>query len=425
MEEGVFVRWLKPAGASVQVGEALFELEGEKAVQEIEALEAGVLHVLQDGPGEGSTVPVGALLGFVLSPGEAPPQSQDSVSMSSVTERPAGLPPVAPSVRRLARQLGVDLSQVTGSGESGRIMAADINAACEMRQADVDISAHASGERRQKASPRARRAARSLGINWRTVAGTGRSGRVRERDILQAKSGSVSGASPAAPEGPSLRRKTIAQRMLTSQQRTAAVTLTSRADATELVRLRGELKSRPGIVPAITDLIGKLTEVALRQHPLLAATWNEDGVVLPDLTKLSIGVAVDTEQGLLVGVVRDVAQKSLSQFAEQSRQMAQAARNGKLAARDMEGASLTITNLGSYGIDAFTPIIPIPQAAILGLGAIRRKPVVVDEDKIAIRSIITLSLTFDHRVVDGAPAARFLQSLVGLIESVTASQVGA
>jgi len=432
MEEGVLVRWLKPTGTQVQIGDALYELEGEKSVQEIESLEAGVLHIPADGPTEGSTVAVGALLGYVLAPGEKPPGIQPPVETVAIsTAIITDLPPVAPSVRRLARKLGVNLSDVKGTGHLGRIVAEDLHGHRHPNESESvpESQGTPAQEVGRFASPRARRAARQLGVDWQRVAGTGRGGRVRERDVLNlAHTQKVGSVLPDLKEerAISLRRKTIAARMLASQQRTAAVTLTSRADATELVRLRSDFKVRQGeVAPSYTDLIAKLTESALRRHPILAATWQEDRAVLPDVSKLSIGVAVDTPDGLLVGVVRDVANLRLAEVARISRELAERARLGKLGTSEMEGAAMTITNLGAWGIDAFTPIIPYPQAAILGLGAIRREPVVVDEDKIAIRSMMTLSLTFDHRIVDGAPAAQFLQDLVGLIEKVSPEQVGA
>ncbi len=257
------------------------------------------------------------------------------------------------------------------------------------------------------ASPRARRAAKRLGLDWTTLPGTGRSGRVRERDVLA--------ASPTVFSAPALppTRRTIARRMLEGHLTTAPVTLTTTADATNLVNLRRQFKA-VGDAPSYTDFLLALTAQALRQHPALNAHWSDDRPV-PCLD-IHLGLAVDTEQGLLVPVVRDVPAKSLKQLAQETRTLIDRARHGKLRADEMQGGTFTVTSLGAYGIDAFTPLLNPPEIGILGVGRIRRRPAAVGE-KITVQEQITLSLTFDHRAIDGAPAARFLQTLVGLIEN--------
>jgi pyruvate dehydrogenase E2 component (dihydrolipoamide acetyltransferase) len=207
--------------------------------------------------------------------------------------------------------------------------------------------------------------------------------------------------------------------MLQSQQQTAPVTLTTRVDATNLVSLRQQFKSAndQGAIPSYSDIIMKLASIVLSQHPLLMSQWVGEQLVIPEA--IHIGVAVDTEAGLLVPVVRDVDQLSLLEVSKQSAQLVERARTGQLKAPDLQGGVFTITNLGSYGIDAFTPIINIPETAILGLGRIRREPAVY-ENQIVPRDQLSLSLTFDHRIVDGAPAARFLQTLGQAIETPSA-----
>ena len=210
--------------------------------------------------------------------------------------------------------------------------------------------------------------------------------------------------------------------MLACQRQTASVTLTTRADATQLVRLREQFKASktPTIVPSYTDIIAKLVVTVLRQHPHMASRWDGERLIEPTANDdLAIGIAVDTEAGLLVPVIPSVSRLSVRQVAERSRDLIEKARAGKLSTAEMQGSVFTITNLGTYGIDAFTPIINVPETAILGLGAIRREPVVDENDQIAIRDLITLSLTFDHRVTDGAPAARFLQTIRAAIEDAS------
>ena len=201
--------------------------------------------------------------------------------------------------------------------------------------------------------------------------------------------------------------------MVESQQATAPVTLTTTADATNLVQLRERFKAGDQPVPSYTDLIVKLSAEALRAHPILTGRWTDDGIRLADA--IHIGVAVDTEAGLVVPVVRDVATSGIGELAAASRTLIEKARSGRLTAADMQGGCFTVTNLGAFGIDAFTPIINHPECAVLGVGRIARKPAVVG-DAIVPRDQVTLSLTFDHRIVDGAPAARFLQTVVQLIE---------
>jgi len=273
------------------------------------------------------------------------------------------------------------------------------------------------------ASPRARRVASELGIDWTGLSGTGAGGRIRERDVRAAaslRSSSMNSKSIGRRLPLTNRRRVIAQRMVASRQATVPVTLTTRADATQLVKLRDEFKSLAGskLIPSYQDIVTKLVAQALKGHPLLAGRWEEDAIVVPADNQLHLGVAVDTEEGLVVPVIRNVGELTLDEIVHQSRRLLELARAGKLTASDMQGGVFTITNLGAFGIDAFTPIINSPETAILGVGTIRREPFVLDDGVIVARHEITLSLTFDHRIVDGAPAARFLQAIVNSIASL-------
>ncbi len=258
-------------------------------------------------------------------------------------------------------------------------------------------------------SPRARRVARELGIDTSTLRGTGAGGRVRERDVRAAAASAVAGR--LVPHTPT--RRLIAARMVAGVTQAAQVTLTTKADASDLVAIRERLKAATDTAPAFTDLIVKLTAAALQQHPMLQAQWREDGLFVPDA--IHIAVAVDAPAGLLAPVLRGVDRLNISEVAAQSRELIALARAGRLSAEQMRDATFTITNLGMYGVDAFTPIIHLPQCAILGVGRIVREPAVVG-DVMVPRAMLTLSLTFDHRVVDGAPAARFLDSVRRNIE---------
>jgi pyruvate dehydrogenase E2 component (dihydrolipoamide acetyltransferase) len=371
MEEGTFLGWLKRDGDVVKAGEALFTLEGDKAVQDIEALEAGLLRIAQPGPSTGDTIAVGALIGHLAAAGEviaaASPVKQTQVSPMA---RPA-----SPSARKRAR---------------------------ELRAAAPAITAPA----RQAVSPRARRIAREQGVDLTELKGTGRNGRIRARDV-QPQAGPSAGGQTFSPL-----RRTIGQRLLHSLRNTAPVTLTTTADATNLVSLRAQFQSTARLpdapVPTYTDLLVKLTAHALARHPELNARWDGDQLLVS--ADIHIGIAVDTEAGLLVPVLRDVPRLSVRQVAARTRELAEQARRRTLPLHELQGGTFTITNLGQFGIDAFTPLLNWPECAILGVGRIQKQPLVLG-DQIVPRDQITLSLTFDHRALDGAPAARFLQTL--------------
>jgi pyruvate dehydrogenase E2 component (dihydrolipoamide acetyltransferase) len=366
MEEGVFLGWLKKDGDAVKAGEPLFTLEGDKAVQEIESTGSGVLRIAPDGPQKGDTVAVGTVLGYLAEAGE-----------SVAVERPPAV------VTQVVAAAPGRKAVTAGRARTGPAI-----------------------------SPRAWRVAKELGIDWHGLRGSGRSGRIRERDVRAAAQ-----AKPAAgrsvPVTPA--RRVIAERMLASLQATAPVTLTTTADAGNLVNLRQQFKATGAeIIPSYTDFLVKLTANALRAHPLLNARWEGDHIALSE--GVHIGIAVDTDAGLLVPVVRGVPGLSLRQLAARSRELVERARNRKLTADELQGGTFTVSNLGPFGIDAFTPIINHPECAILGVGRIRRVAA-VDGDRIVPRDELTLSLTFDHRVVDGAPAARFLDAVRKCVEN--------
>jgi pyruvate dehydrogenase E2 component (dihydrolipoamide acetyltransferase) len=390
MEEGTFAGWIKHDGDTVRAGEALFRLEGDKAIEDIECLDSGVLRIAPDAPKEGDRVAVGVVVAWLVQPGEAPPFADRPRPRPVLAEAA----PAGPAARRLARELQVDVQTVAGSGRGGRITPEDVRA----------------GAAGAIASPRARRAARELGVDWTRLTGSGRTGRIRERDVRAAalESGGRVVAVSAV-------RRTIAERLLHSLRNTAPVTLTTTVDAANLVNLRKQFQAAgTANAPSYSDFLVKLTALALREHAALNARLEEDKII--ESREVHVGVAVDTEAGLLVPVVRDAAALTLRQIAAVTRDLIARARRRELKAEEMQGGTFTITNLGSYGIEAFTPIIQHPQCAILGVGRIRPEPVVRD-DKVVPGTRLTLSLTFDHRIVDGAPAARFLQALGRLVEN--------
>lgn len=429
MEEGVFVGWLKQPGETVAVGEALFELESDKALQQIESLDAGTLFVPADAPVTGATVAVGTLLGYLLAEGESRPSAprpkspngpaDENQSSVAVASRSA---PAGPAARRLARALHVDLASVVGSGKHGRITCEDVEGFAGANRASPRTDARPSTVR-CVATPRARRVAAELAIDWRSLRGTGRGGRIRESDVRSAAAQATDFRAPdgTRPRPLSPRRKAIVDRLRLSRQRTIPVTLTATADATNLVAFRERCRSSgKDVVPAYTDIVAKLVAETLLRHPQMAVRWDASGAELIAIEPeaVHVAVAVDTPDGLLAPVVRDVASKSVFAIAHESQALIDRARRGRLAAAEMQGGAITITNLGRYRIDAFTPVINYPEIAILGLGAIRTMPMATRDGRIEPRQGITLSLTFDHAAVDGAPAAAFLHDVAVALEGV-------
>lgn len=418
MEEGVLGIWLKSPGDLVRAGESLYSLEGEKATQEIESLDVGYLCIPADAPRTGETVKVGQVIGFLLAEGEPAPESVGTTSLRSATTSTAsavlasGLPRAAgPAARRLARQLGIDLQSVATPDPTGRVVCEDVQRAAREPQSAK------SSTSRPIATPRARRRAKELGIDWTSLTGTGRDGRIRERDVVQRRPKLSTAAPPeAATLTPgkytpaSKRRSIIAQRMVAGVTQAAPVTFTTKVDAGLLVAFRNRLKraTTQGEAPSYNDILVHLVAHTLREQPQLNACWHREGIY--QYEDVHIALAVDTELGLLAPVVRHADQLSLDQIAGQTRQLTAEARSNRLNQQHLEGGTFTITNLGRFGIDTFAPILNLPQVGILGVGRIVEEPV-VRAGQIVVGYTLSLSLTFDHRVVDGAPAARWLQAL--------------
>ena len=413
MDEGTFVEWLKNDGDYVAGGDMLFVLEGEKASQEIESFDEGILHIPADAPQSGDTVVVGQRLAWLLAEGEAPPTlprpAAVKESSHEVPAGPSGKRVAGPAARRLARQLGIDINRVPTPDPTGRVVSEDVQLVIRRGQPRVAVP-----RTRVIASPRARRAAREFGVDWLTIPGSGRNGRIRERDVIAAAARKVSPAEriPVASGtrcSPSKIRRAIAQRMLAAVQQTAPVTLTTKVDASELFSARQRFKSSgTETAPSYNDMLVKLVATSLPECPDLNACWLNDAVYIYD--EINIAIAMHTPHGLLAPVLRNVASLSLQEIAVESKRLAAHAVSGNFREEQLAGGTFTITNLGMFDIDSFTPIINLPQTAILGVGRIADEPVVAGE-RVVPGKTLTLSLTFDHRVIDGAPAARWLQRL--------------
>lgn len=397
MEEGKFLSWLKQDGETVKEGEPLFTLESDKAAQEVESTDGGILSIPPTGPQPGETVKVGQLLGYLLAEGEPTPSGTEA---QPALEDPKQGDPTVHTPVPAAMTSAATHGGAPGSPESLAAATPTVGKATP-------------------ASPRARRAARELGVSLSNLQPTGKGGRIRERDVLAASADSpqLDDSMREMPITPM--RRTIARRMVDSLNNTAPVTLTCRCDATALVAFRAQLKKAGAeVVPGVTDILVKITGGALLAHPMLTARWDERRLLLPK--QIHIGIAVETDNGLLVPVLRDVCTSALTALAVRSRQLFDAARTGRLGSSEMQGGCFTISNLGNFGIEGFTPIINHPETAILGVGTILREAVVLEDGTFTSRLQMTLSLTFDHRIVDGAPAARFLQTLRARLEEPVA-----
>jgi pyruvate dehydrogenase E2 component (dihydrolipoamide acetyltransferase) len=457
MEEGTITEWLKKEGETVAKEEPLFIVETDKSAVEVGAPAAGVLSqiIVQ----VGQTAAVSAPIAVIAQPGEAvapaaapvpavptaaPARAPASATPSVVRSAPdtngqaatGDRQAVSPRARRVARELDVDVTALAGSGPGGRVVERDVQAAAAA-QPTAAVEAPAASER-IVASPLARKLAAEHGVDLAGLRGTGPGGRITERDVTAAVEARTTARAPAespatlpavaaakgAFEPLNRVRRITAERMAASSRSVARVTLLMEVDMTEAVRFRTQLapefEKRYGARLAYDAMIGKACGIALAEHPHVNAQWQEAADGQPAGIRLqptvNVGVAVASDQGLLVVVVRDADSKSLAQVNGDLMGLVAKSRQGGLGPDALSGGTFTITNLGGYGVEAFTPIVNPPETAILGVGRIAQRPAVVD-GQIVARDLMYLSLAFDHRVVDGAPAAQFLQRVKECLEA--------
>ena len=413
-ETALVVQWLKRAGEQVKKGEALLVVETDKVTVEVESPAEGILAGIRVQPGD--TVPVTSVIAEVLEPG-SPAVSPQRPLQADPAARALRQPPASPVARRMAAAEQLDLGQIAGSGPAGRITKADVAGA---------LAASAVPAGKVRASPAARRLARARQVPLEGVPGSGPDGRVQAADVLAAPAaGQAPGTPPealaetAGYEVVPLRgmRQTIAGRVQASYRSIPHITLTVRVEMAEFERAREQLNAWAaaggGSHVPVTALLVKATAWALRRHRWLNSRWQ--GAEIHLLSQVNIGVAVALPEGLIVPVVRHADQKGLEQIAGEISDLAQRARQGKLSPGDVAGGTFTISNLGPYGIEHFTAIIHPGQAAILAAGAIQDEVVPVDSQP-AIRPILHLALSADHRIVDGSVAAQFLADLKAALE---------
>ena len=359
VEEGVLVAWFVLPGGSVSAGDLVAEVQVEKVSEEVRAPADGVLAEALVAAGE--VVRQGAPIA-VLEVGAVAAAGPPTAAGSPTADAPvASASPASPSARRLARELGVELSALAGSGPGGRIVEADVRAAARTGTGDRDVA-----------------------------------------------------APPSATVPLSAMRRTIATRLTAGLREAAQFTLTAEADATglevQLARLSGEWGRRA----SYTEAIVRACALALREHPQVARQWSEKGLVA--CASIDVGVAVSVDDGLIVPVIRAADTKDLESLNREIAELAEQARSGRTTAEETRGAAFSVTSLGAHRIDAFTPLLDLPQAAILGVGRARPRPAVVDGE-IVVRTLMVLSLTVDHRVIDGDPAAAFLDRVLALLEA--------
>ncbi len=428
VEEVTLVEWLVEDGAKVEVGDELLRVETDKAIFSVEANHAGYLH---KGPYRaGDVLPVLSIVAVIGDKNEQFPLSQskaqtnldsslskqvnlDRVNMAEQNEDDYQRIFVSPRARQLIRQKNIPLDKIVPTGGGGkRIIEQDVITALKQMP---------------KLTPLARRIADAEGVDLRSL--DSGDNWVTKEDVIRAKDQKL-GETLTTQEGIHNEpfetipiqgiRRIIFKHMAESVHSTARVTLTVEVDAVELVTLRNRLKERYsehwGFSPSYLDLIGKIVVGVLRKYPYMNARLNQD--TLEIYHTVNLGIAVDTDRGLIVPVIKNAEKLSLRHFGEKLRQLASAAREGSISPDLLKGGTFTITNLGQYEIDAFTPVINTPEIAILGVGQIADR-IVPYKGQIVIHPAMTLSLVFDHRLVDGAPAARFLQEVKHLIEDPT------
>lgn len=422
MREGAVAEWHVPDGGEVKAGQPLYRMETEKISLEVEAEASGIV---RHAVAAGKNVAPGAVIAYILAPGEPEPSGAGLAAPQAGGVAAGQQVAVSPAARRLAKEAGVALASVQGTGPGGRITEDDVRNA--MAAAPAAAVGTGIASREVAASPLARQLASQLGIDLSTVKGTGPGGRVTKEDVEAVERG----PKPSIPTQPAIAgtqrpggripmrgmRKVIAERMHASLQDMAQNTMGMAVAMDEAVKLRSQLIdewSPLGIRPSYTDLVIRAVAKALRDHPLLNASVGDDTIELVE--EINIGMAVAVTGGLLVPVIRDADRLGLREIAAESTRLADAARDGMLGIDDMAGGTFSITALGMAGVDFFTPIVNPPNVAILGVGRIH-DGVAWDGDRPVKRQEMTLSLTIDHRAVDGAPGAEFLGSVRHLLEA--------
>lgn len=423
MKEGKLSKWLKNEGDSVKAGEAIFEVETDKITNTVEATEDGVLFQFLVAAGE--TVAVKSVVGLLAAPGETPevkeisgaaPAKEQAVAQEgTITKVKTGEFVLAsPIARRLAKEQDIDLAEVTGTGPEGRVTEKDI----------LSYTPEADEYDSFNAAPQAIEFARKSGIDLSDITGSGEGGRILKVDILRAMqpAGNQGGAKQA--DKPEIipftgMRKIIADNMMASLHNMAQLTVFVECDITEMTAFRDQVRVRYAKqedIPRVSynDIVALAVSRTLMKYPYMNSWLTDEGIVRHK--QVNLGIAVALKDGLVVPHVKDAEKKTLTELAVAIREVAGKARKGGLTMDELQGGTFTISNVSMLGVDGFTPIINPPEVGILGVGRAVQRPAVAADGTIVSRTMMTLSLTFDHRVADGAPAMTFLRSLADCLE---------
>ena len=419
-ETGTVVEWLKREGDLVDKGEPILVIETDKIAIDVESPAAGILRGIKAKPEE--VIPIGEIIAYILESGEELP---DEAALQGVetTSPPQNITPTStaidtgatPVARNIAATNNIDLTKIEGTGLRGKVTKRDVQIKL------TTTPGNRVGESKIYATPAARQKARKLGVDLKYVAGSGPGGRIQVADVRSAPV-SVPEAVPVSDvQVIPLRgmRRTIAERMTVSYQTTPHISFTMRVDMSRFeeararLNIKAETTNHPNV--SVTALLVKAVAWALKRHPLLNSILQDDGIHL--LPEANIGVAVALDEGLIVPVVHNAGQKGIGEITREVKDLATRARQEGLTPADVVGGTFTISNLGPFGIEQFTAIINPSQAAILAVGATQNEVIVDKENQIVTRLIMRMTLSADHRIVDGAVAAHFLTDLREVLES--------
>jgi len=440
MESGKIEKWHKKVGDKVETGDILFEVMTDKVSLEVESYNSGILRKILKG--EDDEVPVTEVVAYIgtadeeipdsgsqvlseeIKTEEAPARTESSSSAVRTEEKSSdtsGRIKISPLARKIAGENNIDISKISGSGPRGRIVKEDIE--------KFIISAGSGEGQRIKISPLARKMAKELGIDVKAVKipGSGPGGRIVKEDIIayseKGDNGLEAGATPGELKIKSRTklagmRKVIAQRMSLSKSTIPHIILNAKTDATNLIGLREQLKEgvlkKHGVKITFTDLILKAAAIALRENiEVNSSLQGDDYIIYEDV---NVGMAVSVEDGLIVPTIFSCDRLEIVDIARKRIELIEKARTNKLTLEEIQGGTFTVTNLGMFGIRNFSAIINPPQASILAVGKIYSEPAAVG-GKVEIKSFMDISISCDHRIIDGAKGAKFLQNIVELVEN--------
>lgn len=470
MEEGTILEWLVEDGTEITQGMAVLRIETDKVESDVESPGAGRFHRVGN---QGDTYPCGALIGYLLADGEEPPVAKAAAAAATPTAASttvassAPVAPVAstiaaprregrlfasPNARRVAKELGIDIETVVGSGPEGRITSEDVEEAHKNPSAPratgapaITVAPILSANGNVLATAAARQLAELLGVDLAQVPYDATDGRVTKDGVAAFVRAQLASGLAANKQSPSTEkatvvlapasqtptsikkmsgmRGTIAKRMQSSLQDMAQLTLHMDADLDAIVEDRESRKNSgnndsSNSLPGFTDYVIAAAARALKLHPIVNSQVTAEGIAL--LPEIHVSMAVALPEGLIVPVIKNTTSLDLASLASETKRLSGAAREGKLGLGELEGGTFSVSTLGMFGVDGFTPVINPPNTAILGVGRLRDDVVVSKKGKVSTVKRMTLSLTWDHRVFDGAPAAEFCKSIVDLLADPSA-----